>query len=107
MMDKNPRIRIPKLLQASSGRPCANCDAQDGTVVRAHYTGLRQQVYGKGMGHKGHDLVSADLCRKCHTAFDRYLNGDMTYEKKIDLSEQFLHCCMMTLIRDWREGVIK
>lgn len=74
-------------------------------MVRAHYTGLRQHCFGKGTGHKGHDLIAADLCSKCHAAFDQY-KGKPDYGK-IDLSEQFLYCVAMTLIQDWHEGVIR
>ena len=79
-----------------------NCDAQDGTIVRAHYSGIRQHQYGKGRGIKGHDLIAADLCYRCHQSFDSYANATT----EIDRSEQFLHCVILTILADWREGLI-
>jgi len=102
-------IRSTKLTQASKGRTCVNCGADDGTIVRAHYSGIRQHQYGKGRGGKGHDVIAADLCASCHFAFDSYQigHGATKFERDIDHSEQFLHCCVMTLVRDIRDGVYK
>lgn len=99
--------RNPKLLAAANGRPCVNCGAEDGTIVRCHYTGLRQQAYGKGTGIKCHDHIAADLCRKCHEKLDRYEHkkGRLSFEEKIDLSEQFLHLCILTITRDIKAGL--
>ena len=95
--------RNRKLLSASAGRSCVRCGRDDGTIVRAHYTGPRQHAYGKGKGQKGSDHVAADLCMECHAAFDQYRG----WESKLDMSEEFLHLCMLTLWRDLEEGVIK
>lgn len=108
MAEKIGIIRSKKAMQAANGRCCANCGAQDGTVVRAHYTGLRQHIYGAGKGVKCHDVCTADLCAKCHSAFDAYSKnlkrlGETT---KIDQSEQFLHLIIMTIVRDIKEGVL-
>jgi len=103
------RVSSKKLLRASQGRTCSYCEKQCPTVVRAHYTGLRQHAYGKGRGIKGSDLASADLCQSCHSDFDnlRIGEGKTLYEKKVDQSEQFLHCIMVTLHRDWEQGIIR
>ena len=97
--------RNKKLLAASNGRPCVRCHKNDGTTVRAHYTGVRQHQYGKGLGQKGHDFISADLCGSCHAHFDQYQGANTS--TKIDLSEEFLHLCMLSLARDFEEGIIK
>lgn len=97
--------RNKKALSAANGRSCVCCGAMDGTVVRAHYTGLRQHQYGKGKGIKGHDHIAADLCQKCHSHFDEYKIGAKTYEQKIESSEQFLHYCVLTIARDLHEGI--
>lgn len=98
-------FRFKKALDAANGRPCVNCGAQNETVVRAHYGGLRQHLYGKGKGIKSHDCIGADLCYTCHSAFDQNKIKNATYAEKIDKSEQFLHLCWMTFLRDLREGV--
>ena len=65
---KDTPIRSKKLLSAARGESCVNCGTQDGTVVAAHYQGLRSHQYGKGKGQKPHDILVADLCVKCHSA---------------------------------------
>lgn len=102
-------IRSKKITDAARDRACVNCNAQDGTIVRAHYSGPRQHQYGKGRGIKGHDCVAADLCQKCHNQFDSYKVGQGATQmlRDIDHSEQFLHLCILTLIRDIEEGVYK
>lgn len=96
--------RNRKLLAASQGRPCVRCSRDDGTVCRAHYTGPRQHAYGKGRGQKGSDHIAADLCMECHGLFDRYCGE---WADKTDMSEEFLHLCVLTLWRDFEEGVIR
>jgi hypothetical protein len=98
-------IRSKKLLDAARDQSCVNCGVRDGTVVAAHYTGLRANLLGKGTGHKPHDLCVADLCHKCHYQFD-VGGGGATFEKKIDKSEQFLFNIIKTLMRRVDQGVI-
>jgi hypothetical protein len=86
-------------LNGARGQPCVRCGANDGTVVSAHYTGLRQHLYGKGRGIKGSDVLVADLCRVCHEHFDQPQE-----RKSIEASEAFLHCIAMTLIRRAEAG---
>ena len=99
-------IRSKKMLAAAKGQSCVNCGASDGTVVAAHYNGLRSYRFGRGTGHKPHDLCVADLCHKCHYKFDVELGGS-SHDRKIDKSEQFLFLIMQTLIRRIDQGVIK
>ena len=107
-LSKEPLIRSKKLLAAARGASCVNCGRRDGTIVAAHYQGLRSPQSGKGKGRKPHDLLVADLCDKCHTAFDRYEIGQGTgLLKKIDASEQFQHLILKTLIRRINEGIIE
>ena len=107
-ISKDQPIRSKKLLSSARGASCVNCGAQDDTVVSAHYQGLRSLSYGKGKGQKPHDILVADLCHKCHTAFDNYENGEGDeFQRKIDRSEQFQHAILLTIIRRIREGVIK
>jgi hypothetical protein len=106
MKDKN--LRSKAMLQAAEGQACVNCGARDGTVVAAHYQGMRGHIFGKGKGIKPHDLCIADLCAKCHSAFDK---SDVSlvkdpYMRKIDHSELFLFCVMQTLIRRVRQDVL-
>lgn len=93
---------MSKLTAAAEGQYCIRCYANDGTVVSCHYSGLRQHDYGKGCGRKGNDLAAADLCRTCHRYFDEYQTpNDWTR------SEEFLHYCMLTILRRWDQRVIK
>lgn len=101
-------IRSQKLLSAARGQSCVNCGASDGTVVAAHYQGMRQHQFGKGRGIKPHDLCIADLCARCHQEFDTSVGSVFSdvYVRKIDLSERFLFCILMTLLRRVRDGVL-
>ncbi len=54
-------------------RPCANCGAEDGTIVPAH------RNEGKGFGLKVHSALTVPLCAKCHMALD---NGPALLETK-------------------------
>ena len=102
-------IRSKKITQAAKDRSCVCCGIEDGTIVRAHYSGMRQHQYGKGRSIKGADAAAADLCFKCHSKFDAYEmgKGDTKELRQIDQSEQFLHYCMMTLLRDIEAGIYK
>lgn len=93
---------MSKLREAARGQSCVRCGACDDTVVLAHYTGPRQYAYGKGIAMKCSDLAGADLCMNCHAHFDRY-ETDNTWER----SEEFLHLCMLTVIRRHAMGVIR
>ena len=108
-MTSPSNIRSKKLLAAAEGQSCVNCGVRDGTVVAAHYSGMRQHAFGKGKGIKGHDLCIADLCAKCHSKFDQYKvsNFDSQYMRDIDQSEQFLYLVIKTLIRRVNDEVIK
>ena len=101
-------IRSEKLLSAAKEATSVNCGIRDDTIVAAHYQGLRSHLYGKGKGQKPHDICTADLCHKCHRAFDNYEVGEGSdIQKKIDASEQFQHLILQTIIRRINEGVIK
>ena len=86
--------RIPSLLALAKHSACVRCEADDGTIVAAHYTGIRQHSYGKGRSLKGSDIAVAFLCCDCHKYFDQ-----PTERKSIERSEEFLHCIMLTLIK--------
>jgi hypothetical protein len=104
-------IRSKPMLDSARDQACVNCGQADGTVVAAHYTGMRAPWFGKGKAIKGHDFFVADLCHRCHSAFDQYKQSARTdsateFQKKIDLSEQFLFLVCKTLLRRVDQGVI-
>jgi hypothetical protein len=72
--------------------------------VLAHYFGPRRHAYGGGMSHKGSDAVGAHLCMTCHAQMDS-LQRDKSM--RWELSEEFLHLCALTIIRNFERGVIK
>lgn len=102
-------IRSQKLLDSAEGQACVNCGRQDGTVVAAHYQGMRSHLFGKGRGIKCHDIASAWLCGPCHEAFDGHGMGNHPdlYWRKIDQSEQFLALILQTIIRQIDQGMVK
>ena len=108
MIKKEP-ITSKKMLAGAKDQACVNCGARDETVVAARYQGIRSNEFGKGMGKKPQDLLVADLCHKCHRAFDNYEGS--SYEnrqyRRIDNSEQFLTNIMRTLLRRVEQGIIE
>jgi ribosomal protein S27AE len=101
--------RSAKYLQAAKDQSCVNCGAADGTVVAAHYQGMRSHSFGKGTGHKVGDLFVADLCNSCHSSFDGHQMGNHPDRlmRKIDQSEQFLFLVLKTIERRVAQGVLK
>lgn len=98
------------MTDAAEGQSCVHCGVRDGTVVAAHYQGMRQSQYGKGKGIKPHDLMIADLCGKCHYRFDNdkiVADSIKGYARQVDHSEEFLHCVALTWIRRVNQGVLK
>ena len=59
--------RSKKLTQSARNESCVSCGSDDGTIVWAH---SNEQLHGKGMGIKSHDLFGAYLCHKCHERYD-------------------------------------
>ena len=102
-MMKIPVFRSPKLLASANGKPCIRCKRQIEGVVAAHYTGVRREAFGGGLGIKVSDLIHARLCQVCHTYMDT-LSRDK--EARFDHSEQFLTLVAMTLIQLVDEGFL-
>jgi uncharacterized protein with NRDE domain len=98
---KQPRILMPKWLQAASGELCTwpGCGVDDNTIVAAH---SNEQNDGKGIGKKSHDLFIAFLCQHCHHEYDygKYL----TREAK---SMNFNSAMKKTWLRLYQKGLIK
>lgn len=92
---------MSRLTAAAEGEACVRCGSI-GTTVSCHYSGLRQHAYGKGRGIKGADLAAADLCMECHSHFDSYETPN-DWER----SEEFLHCCMLTILRRYAKGILR
>lgn len=92
------------LLDLSRGKSCANCGADDGTIVPAH---SNFSDHGKGGHRKADDCFVADLCFACHSWLDQG-NGkdptgvwDGTYEDK---REMFRRAMDATHLRQWKNG---
>jgi len=92
------------LRDAANGEACVRCGARDGTVVLAHYSGVRRHAYGGGLGAKVHDAVAAHLCGACHAWLDT-LSKDKA--GRWEHSEEMLHCVALTLIRLIERGVLR
>jgi hypothetical protein len=95
-----------KLTKAARGQSCVRCGACDGTVVLAHYSGIWQHRFGKGLGTKGNDIAGADLCVECHKFFDEY-RSEVSEGWRAARSDEFLACCMMTVIRRIQQGILR
>jgi uncharacterized Fe-S cluster-containing radical SAM superfamily protein len=95
---------VTKLRDAARDQPCVRCGRNDGTTVLAHYFGPRRHQYGGGMSHKGHDAIGAHLCAACHSYMDTW---GRSRDTRWEHSEEFLHLCALTIIRNFEQGVIK
>ena len=97
------------MLEGAKGQACVNCGCRDETVVAAHYQGIRSHEFGKGKIGRASVGKEADLCHKCHQAFDSYMGS--SYEnrqyRRIDNSEQFLTNIIRTIIRRIDQGIIE
>lgn len=75
-LEKPPRLQ--KLLDSARNYPCANCNAQDGTIVAAHCNEL---ALGRGIGFKTRDFQVAYLCMACHDHHEGR-RGNLTREER-------------------------
>ncbi len=91
------------LRDAAKNGHCVRCGTRDGTVVGAHYTGVRRHSYGGGLGQNVHDFCIADLCFRCHEYMDR-LSRDK--EGRWGHSEEFQHYVLLTLAKRFDSGLI-
>jgi hypothetical protein len=73
-LDKHPRIESRKYLDWVATLPCADCSAEDGTVVAHHLKGRLSPLSG-GAGFKANDYNVMPLCYKHHNDIH---NGDAT-----------------------------
>ena len=96
-------FRSRKMLDASRGEYCVRCKRRDESVVGAHYTGVRRDAYGGGLGIKVHDFCVADLCSECHTYMDT-LSRDK--EGRWGHSEEFQHYVLLTLAKRFESGIV-
>ena len=105
---------MSKLTDASKGVACIKCGGQN--AYSCHYNGPRQHDYGKGRGIKCSDMATAEFCKKCDALFSegttaasikKLFDIVMFWKDKWDRSEEFLHWCMMTNIRRFKNEVLK
>lgn len=91
------------LTKLAKDQSCVRCGSREG-VVLCHYTGVRRLAYGGGYGIKVRDIAGAHMCGRCHEDMDRLSRSK---ERKWEHSEEFLHLCMLTIIRLIDEEAIK
>lgn len=96
-------FRSRAILNLSRGETCVRCEGFNGTTVPAHYTGVRRESYGGGMGIKVHDFLVADLCDRCHEYMDRICREK---EGRWGHSEEMQHYVILTLIKRFEKGQI-
>ena len=92
------------LRDAARDQSCVRCGKKDGTVVGAHYTGVRRLAYDGGHSKKVWDFLIAHLCSGCHSYMDTLSRDKHTAWEH---SEEFLHLIALTLARLFRDGIIK
>jgi hypothetical protein len=87
--------RNKKLLASAQGKDCRLqiadvCNGNPETVVWAHING---QKYGKGMGHKNHDLFGFYACHACHAFYDAGAWRHLEEHAKRAMIESLLIAC--------------
>jgi hypothetical protein len=106
LRQREPRIRIQKILDAAKNEDCTVqhdhfCNGDSRTVVAAHPNWLDT---GKGVGIKTDDLLVCFACGGCHDFLDGRTHPPIPEEER-----RFYwlrgHC--KTLRRLWERGVIK
>ena len=102
-------FRSKSYLDSAKGQSCVNCGRKDGTVVAAHYQGLRAHAFGKGKGIKPSDLMTAHLCSRCHKDADSYEWSNLPDKtlRQIDVSEAFMYLILKTIERNIEQGVLE
>lgn len=89
---------------------CRRCNIETGTERFAHYEGYRKPEFGKGIGIKCNDNMTAWLCQRCTDTMDKKPNMDhaknfnMTDERKSEIlnllvyihSEEWLYLIVKT-----------
>lgn len=98
--------KYEKLRRAAQGQSCVRCGVDNGTTVLAHIGGPRAHLYGRGMGHKGHDAIAAWLCRDCHEWMDVKAQEQPGFDTWAH-SEEWHHYVALTIIRLFERGVVK
>ena len=83
---------------------CMKCFADRGVknynlIEHGHYTGIRQNWFGKGRGIKVSDILKCPLCKKCHKYFDEPKEW-----KSIKKSEEFLFLIGLFLKMVFEDG---
>lgn len=103
LTQRKPAFRSRALLDAAKHQECVHCGATE-TVVAAHYTGLRQYHYGRGLAEKAHDFLTAHLCMKCHYYMDTIAKDK---DHAAENSEMFLHAIALTWARLFERGILQ
>jgi len=102
---KTAYFRSEKLTRSARGRPCSNCDAEDGTTVWGHSNHGR---HGKGRSIKAHDCFGADLCFRCHTWLDSGKGVDPTkIWQDTEKEEMFMRAFERSLLARFQDGTYK
>lgn len=107
MMQRQPRIRIQKILDSARGEDCALqidgvCNHNPETTVWAH---SNQHEDGKGMSTKAHDLFGCYACSDCHAWLDGgYVRGGYTTDF---VNETFHRAMKRSWLRLVQKGVLK
>lgn len=103
-LQKNIPFRSHKIMDSARNVSyCMMCKkVNDGTIVGAHYSGIRQIPLGKGTRQKPTDSAVAYLCNHCHTSMDNYYQSND--HKR---SEAFMFAIIKS--HDWlfKEGIFK
>jgi len=93
-------FRSRKLLDQARGQACTFCLEAKPDVVSVH---LNSVIFGKGVGVKCPDSLTAWGCQKCHDLYDGRIPG-WSHEERL---ERFAYAYFRTMMIRFEQGLVK
>ena len=93
--------RSKALRESARDETCVACGRKDGSVVWSH---SNEQIHGKGMSIKAHDLLGNYLCGECHAWYD---TSRATRSEKQQFFRNHYHRTMVRVAEKLANGTLK
>lgn len=103
---KDDSIRSEKYRRGANGAPCRfrgpTCNGDPATSQFAHCNGA---AFGKGAGHKAHDIAGLDACSDCHAYID-VGHGTKPLISDAEFWRLMLRAVVETMVDRIRQGIV-
>jgi len=80
---------------------CRHCHETTGTERYAHYEGFRKHEFGKGVGVKCDDRMTAWLCQKCTDYMDKKPTKPIQLRLDEEDKENIFQCRILEHSEEW------